>query len=137
MGNETDLAIQEIARHVYESLGSGHQETVYHRAMEVGLRLREDKIKYESGKVLELTYEGHYVGEGFADLVVGLGDDTIVVELKAVSQDMVKHDEQQLRNYMKILNVKRGLLINFQQLGKAKNSTKATELEIKPVSLTT
>jgi len=130
---ETDVAIREIARHVYESLGSGHRETVYHRAMEVGLRLREDKVKYESGKVPELTYEGHYVGEGLADLVVGLGNDTIVVELKAVSQSMGQHEEQQLRNYMKILNVKKGLLINFQQLGSPK---KATKPEIKPVSLT-
>jgi GxxExxY protein len=127
--------IKEIANDVYEELGSGHTEAVYHRAMEIGLRLHKDKIKYESGKVLELTYRGYYVGEGFADLLVGAGDDTIAVELKAVAQNMGRHEEQQLRNYMKVLKVNRGLLINFQHLNKAKSPKKLTELEIKTVSV--
>lgn len=135
MGNENDTnhtSIREIARDVYRVLGSGHPEIVYHRAMEVGLRLRN--IKYESQKVVELKYEEHYVGEGFPDLVVGSGDDTIVVELKAVSVTMGAPEEQQLRNYMKILNVKQGLLINFQQPGRRTiKNAKEPEPEIKEV----
>ena len=39
-------------------------------------------------------------------------------------------EEQQLRNYLKILGIKRGLLINFQQPGK---NPKKTRLEIREV----
>ena len=103
MTNELEAAIRKIAYEVYEELGSGHTETVYHRAMEVGLRLHEDDIKYESGKVLELTYQGYYVGEGFADLLVGSGENRIAVEQGRLSnQGMGRHEEQQLRNYMKV-----------------------------------
>src|ERR1039458_8247533 len=102
--------------------------------MEIGLRLHKKKIKYESGKVLELTYQGYYVGEGFADLLVGVGADKIAVELKAVAQNMGKHEEQQLRNYMKVLKVKHGLLINFQHLSNSKSPKTPTELQIRNVS---
>ena len=44
--------IKKIAKDVYKSLGSGHQECVYDKAMQVGLRLA--KIKYENQKVVEL-----------------------------------------------------------------------------------
>jgi len=39
-------------------------------------------------------------------------------------------EEQQLRNYMKLLGIQRGLLINFQQPGKKPGKTK---LEIREV----
>jgi PD-(D/E)XK nuclease superfamily protein len=40
------------------------------------------------------------------------------VELKAVSGDLGASEEQQLRNYMKILQVRYGILINFQHPGR-------------------
>jgi GxxExxY protein len=82
-----------------------------------------------------LTYQGYYVGEGFADLLVGSGAARIAVELKAVAQSMGRHEEQQLRNYMKVLKVKHGLLINFQHLSSSKAPKTATELQIRNVSL--
>jgi len=41
-------------------------------------------------------------------------------------------EEQQLRNYMKILGIPNGLLINFQQPGK---SPKKTRLEIREIEM--
>jgi hypothetical protein len=41
-------------------------------------------------------------------------------------------EEQQLRNYMKILKIKRGLLVNFQQPGK---SQRKTRLEMRGIKL--
>lgn len=115
MGNKTcKLKLQKlrkIAEDVYRTLGSGFQEVVYDRAMQVGLRV--SKIKYESQKVIELKYKKHYVGEGFSDLVVQLGKDKVILELKAVGSTLGAAEEQQLKNYMKILKVKCGLLVNF------------------------
>lgn len=127
MANRSDK-IKQIAQDVYRVLGSGFSENVYDRAMQVGLRLA--KIKYEGQKVVELKYKNHCVGEGYPDLV--LRQQKLIVELKAVGGEMGAAEEQQLRNYMKILKIKDGLLINFQQPGR---NQKKTRLEIKEVSI--
>lgn len=119
-----------IARDVYKTLGSGHSEAIYDKAMQVGLRLAG--FKYENQKVVELTYKGHHVGEGYPDLVVHLGKEKVILELKAVGGTMGAAEEQQIRNYIKIMGIRLGLLINFQQPGKKENGT---ELEIKEVEL--
>src|SRR5271170_6254568 len=119
--NQHAELIGEIAREVYRSLGSGFSEDVYDRAMQVGLRLAG--IEYESQKVVELKYLDHYVGEGYPDLLVHLGKQKVVVELKAVSSELGDCEEKQLRNYMKILGVEQGLLINFQTPGRKQGKT--------------
>jgi GxxExxY protein len=129
MANNADQ-IRRIARDVYRVLGSGFSEGVYDRAMQVGLRLAS--IRYEGQKVVELKYKEYYVGEGYPDLVVRLGREKLIVELKAVSGEMGASEEQQLRNYMKILKIKRGLLVNFQQPGKSQRKTRLEMREIKP-----
>jgi len=52
------------------------------------------------------------------------------VELKAVSGELGASEEQQLRNYMKILQVRYGILITFQHPGKKAGKTR---LEIRDV----
>jgi GxxExxY protein len=108
-------SIVKIAHEVYQSLGSGFSEEVYDRAMQVALRLAG--VEYESQKVVELKYLHHCVGEGCPDLLVHLGEQKVVVELKAVSSELGQCEEKQLRNYMKILGVEYGLLINLQTPG--------------------
>lgn len=121
--------IKQIAKDVYRALGSGFSEDVYDKAMQVGLRLA--KIKYESQKVVELKYKDHYVGEGYPDIIVGSGKDKLILELKAVGAALGASEEQQIRNYMKLLKIKHGLLINFQQPGKKEDKT---QLEIKEIN---
>jgi len=121
--------IKKIAEDVYKSLGSGFAEVTYDRAMQVGLRLA--KIKYENQKVVELKYKDHYVGEGFPDIIVNFGKDKVVIELKAVGGTLGASEEQQTKSYMKLLKIKHGLLINFQQ---PKKDGK-TNLEIKEVKI--
>jgi len=81
--------------------------------MQVGLRL--NKFAYEGQKVVELRYKDHCVGEGYPDLVVRVG----------------ASEEQQLRNYMQLLQISRGILINFQQPGKKPGKTRLDIREIK------
>lgn len=61
--------LKELGDDVYRTLGSGHTEAAYQKAMEVGLRLRH--MKFEAQKVLELKYRDHYVGECYIDILVG------------------------------------------------------------------
>ena len=81
-----------------------------------------------SRALVELKYKEHYVGEGYPDLVVHLGDE----KLKAISGELGASEEQQLRNYMTILKVQRGMLINFQQPGRKQGKTK---LDIRELAL--
>lgn len=92
---------------VFETLGPGHTESVYHRALEVALRL--SGTNYESEVIVPIMFHGYTVGNIRCDLIVG-GD--TIVELKAVSRLNDDH-RQQLRNYLQILNKPRGLLVNF------------------------
>lgn len=123
-----EQTILALAKDVYKRLGSGFDEKVYENAMAVGLRLA--KIPYQAQKVVELTYKEHYVGEGYPDLIVGIGKSRIVLELKATGKIGDK-EEQQIRNYLRILGIKQGLLINFQAPGQ--NTKGKTRLEIRQV----
>lgn len=119
----------DIATAVYQDLGSGHDEQVYHRAMEV--ELRERGINYESERRLELFYKKQYVGENFTDLIVRSGDGAVVVELKAKGT-AGPAEQQQVRKYMKLLGIRQGLLLNFPQYQKADGPIKT---DITPIAL--
>lgn len=122
--------IKKIANEVYGELGSGFDECVYQKAMEVGLRLA--KIRYESQKVVELKFKDHYVGEGYPDIIVNVNGNKLVVELKATGK-LGGKEEVQIRSYMKILKIPYGLLINFQSPGT--DVEKETQLEIREITL--
>lgn len=122
--------IRKLAEEVYGELGSGFDERVYQRAMEVGLRLA--KVRYENQKVVELKFKDHYVGEGYPDLIVDLNGIKLVLELKATGKIGGK-EEAQIRSYMKILNIPYGLLINFQAPGA--DLERETQLEIREIKI--
>ena len=122
--------IKKLAKEVYGELGSGFDERVYQKAMEVGLRLA--KIRYENQKVVELKFKDHYVGEGYPDLIVDLNGVKLVVELKAVNKVGGK-EENQTKSYMRILNIPYGLLINFQT--PSTDTEKETQLEIREIKI--
>jgi GxxExxY protein len=82
------------------------------------------KSDMKARKEVELKYREHYVGEGHPDLVVHLGNEKLIVELKAISGELGASEEQQLRNYITILKIQRGMLINFQQPGRKQGKTK-------------
>ena len=103
--------IKSVANEVYGQLGSGHSEVVYNKAMQTELRMRG--IDYEYEKVIPIEYKGVTVGHSRADLVVGKGNNRVVVELKCLSSTLAAQHKQQLRNYLVQLNLSIGMLINF------------------------
>ena len=111
--------ISELSKDIYRTLGSGHLETAYQKAMEVGLRLQ--RVKFEAQKVMELTYKDHYIGIENLDLLVEQDSQKVIVELKAAPPNLGPAEKQQILNYMKTLGVENGVLINFPQPGRKKN----------------
>src|SRR5215470_4187816 len=109
--------LRALTQDIYDKLGSGFDEVVYQKAFEVGLRLRG--VPYEAQRIVPVFYEGFYIGEGKPDLIVGDGVEKVVIELKAV--ESVGHKERvQIENYLRVLSIPYGLLINFPQPTKSK-----------------
>ncbi len=116
--------IEEMVRVVYMTLGPGYTESVYDKAVQI--ELRHSGMRFESQKVVEVKYEGQFCGYTFLDLLVSHEDlsgvDDLIIEFKATSSDLGYAEEEQLKSYMNNLNVKKGLLVNFKQSGKTKES---------------
>jgi GxxExxY protein len=92
---------------VYNELGYGFLEKVYERSMYI--ELRKSGLEVVSQQKLEVFYDGHLVGEYFADLVV---EGKVILELKC-AEGLSIENEAQLYNYLKAAELEIGLLMNF------------------------
>ena len=92
---------------VYNTLGHGHKEQVYQKALEKELTSQEVPFKREVN--LPVIYKDEKVGNYRPDFVI---DDKVIIEIKAV-EFMPKSYEQQLTHYLKSTNYELGLLVNF------------------------
>jgi GxxExxY protein len=93
---------------VYNEMGHGFFEEVYHEGLEMELTSRA--IPFVSKTVLPLFYKGRPMTKYYqVDLII-VGE--IVVELKAVRALVAEHDAQ-LINYLKATRKRVGYLINF------------------------
>ena len=96
-----------IAEGIWASLGPGYSESVYHCAFEVALR--RAGLYYETERIVPVFYDGQNVGHVRADLIV---ERKVVLELKSVGK-LNETYRIQTRNYLKLLNLEVGYLINF------------------------
>lgn len=92
---------------VYNTLGHGFIESVYHNAMI--LELVAQGFSVETEKAIAVYYENNVVGTFSADLVV---NSKIIIELKAKDTLHPAH-EAQLTNYLRATEIELGLLFNF------------------------
>ena len=105
---EYTSAIIECAIEVHKELGPGLLESVYEICL--GRLLEEKGIYIEVQKPLPVIFKDKPVGKEFyIDILV---DGCIIVELKSVNELLPIH-EAQIMTYMKLANIKLGLLINF------------------------
>jgi len=106
--DEISYKVIGAAIEVHKHLGPGLLESVYHNCMFHELRLQG--LYFKSQIVVPVNYKGLEIN---ADLRCDfLVDECLCVELKAVEGIAPIH-EAQLLTYMKLLNVPKGLLINF------------------------
>ena len=100
-------AVIGAAIEVHRVLGAGFLESVYENALTVEFKNRG--ISFERQKTISVTYKGHPIGENRLDFLI---ENTLVVELKAVSQLTPLHEALSL-SYLKATNCHLALLINF------------------------
>jgi len=94
---------------VYNTLGPGHKEIVYQKALEK--ELEAQKIPFVREQILDVKYRNFKVGKYIPDFIV---DNKVIIELKAV-EFMPKIYESQLIHYLKTTGFEVGLLVNFGQ----------------------
>ncbi|MCS5489208.1 GxxExxY protein [Algoriphagus limi] len=105
-----DLSYRIIgaAIEVHKQLGPGLLESVYQKCL--ALEFSDRKIEFKQELEIPITYKGHVLDTQFrCDFLV---EELIVVELKATS-DILPIHEAQVFNYMNILKIPKGILINF------------------------
>ena len=114
---EPDLELDELARavigagiEVHRRLGPGLDESLYHAALGIELRLRQ--VPFARQVEVHAEYKGEVIGKRRLDLLVG---GRLIVELKAVEALSPLHSAQ-LRSYLKIAKLPLGLLINFNTI---------------------
>ena len=100
--------IQGAVFEVYRVLGCGFSESVYQAALGKEFNLR--KIPYKSQPEILVSYKGELLEQSFKPDFICFGK--IVLELKATKETLEEH-KAQILNYLKIVNFKLGLLINF------------------------
>jgi len=108
--NENELSgiIVDRSLKIHRKLGPGLLESVYEEILSYELRKSDLACKRQIG--IPVIYDDIKMNIGFvADLIVG---DKVIVELKSVEKIMPVH-KKQLLTYLKLTEMKLGLLINF------------------------
>jgi GxxExxY protein len=110
--NQLSSDIIKAAINVHKELGPGLLESVYQICLAIELQTMGKKAQTEVP--VPIYYQNQIVNqEGFRlDLLV---EDTIVVELKSVSQIQDIH-KKQLLTYLRLAQKPLGLLINFNEV---------------------
>ena len=109
-GDET-RAIIGCVYDVFNGLPRFAEEALYQEAMEIALG--DAGIPFEAQKDVHPTFHGRNLAHTYRPDIICFGK--IVVELKSVSQLNPAHYGQ-LRNYMGLLGMKVGLLVNFHAM---------------------
>ena len=99
--------ILRIFYDVYNELGNGFLESVYHRSLV--LALGSAGLNVCSRVAIPVWFRGHEVGAFEADVLV---ERCVLLELKAVRTLDSSH-RAQLMNYLRATEIEVGLLLNF------------------------
>ena len=105
---EESEAVLGSAFEVMNSLGHGFHEKPYENALVAEFRLRNIPVAQQ--KRFPIHYKETKVGEYIPVLIVF---EKIIIDTKVISR-ITKHEVGQMINYLRISQLKLGLIINFQ-----------------------
>src|SRR4029077_1296334 len=114
--NEEKLLLKEevfqivgSAIEVLNTLGHGLVEKPYENALVVEFGLR--KIPFRQQPAFDILYKSHKIGLFVPDLIAF---DSIVVDTKVISR-ISYHERGLLWNYLRITNLRVGVILNFKR----------------------
>lgn len=108
--NEIAAIIVNTSYKIHLTLGPGLFESVYEEIL--AHELKEKGLRVERQKTIPVLWKKLKMDVGFrADLIV---EDKVIIEIKSVEKITLTH-KKQLLTYLKITDLKLGLLINFNE----------------------
>ena len=108
--NELASIVVDCCFHIRKSLGPGLFESVYEEVLSYELAKRGLVVKRQIE--VPVQWDDIYIGIGFrADIIV---ESKLIIELKSVEHVLPVH-QKQLLTYLKLTDLKLGLLINFNE----------------------
>ncbi len=108
--NEISKIIIDKCYHIHVELGPGMLESVYEEILY--FELINEGLNVERQKALPVYWKGIKMNVGFrTDLIV---ENKVIIELKSVESIAPVHPKQ-LLTYLKVADMKLGLLINFNE----------------------
>lgn len=96
---------------VFKELGYGHLEKTYQNA--VAVVFKEQNLRFKEQVFEEVEFHGEKIGKFFFDFLI---EDKVVLELKQGNY-FSKQNIEQIYNYLRVKNLKLGLLANFTRNG--------------------
>ena len=99
--------IRKAVFNVYNTLGYGHKEQIYQKALMEELTILD--IPYKAQPNIKVSYKDKNVGNYIPDFLI---DNRIIIEIKALEIFPVSL-EKQLIYYLKSTGYRLGLLVNF------------------------
>ncbi|HEX2786466.1 MAG TPA: GxxExxY protein [Ignavibacteria bacterium] len=108
--NELSKITLDCCFKIHSELGPGLLESIYEEIL--CYELTRTGLNYERQKEVSTIYQNINFGIGFrADLIL---ENKLILELKSVEEIRSVH-KKQLLTYLKLTNLKLGLLINFNE----------------------
>lgn len=108
--NEISKIVLDTAFEVYFKLGPGLLESIYEQIL--AIELKNKGLKIETQVPIPVFWKGNEIGTGYrADILI---ERKVLIELKSVEKVLPVHPKQ-LKTYLKVLDLKQGLLINFNE----------------------
>ncbi|SMG42321.1 GxxExxY protein [Marivirga sericea] len=108
--NEISSIILDCCFKIHSQLGPGIFESVYEEVL--SYEIRKEGLDVKRQFPIAVQWDNQTMGMGFrADLIV---EDKVIIELKSVESLQAVH-KKQLLTYLKLSNIKLGLLINFNE----------------------
>lgn len=106
--NEIATIVVDKCLLIHRKWGPGLFESVYEEVL--AYELEKSGLRVEKQKIIEVVYDDIKMDKGFrADIIV---ENKVILELKAVEHILPVH-QKQLLTYLKLTEMKLGLLINF------------------------
>lgn len=116
--NESKLIFKALSYKVlgilfatFNDVGFGHKEHFYQKA--VAVNLKDVGLKFQEQMPAKMSYKGKHIGIYYFDFLI---DDKIVLEIK-VRNYFSKKDIEQPYSYLKVKNLKLGIIAHFTRSG--------------------
>lgn len=108
--NELSKIVVNTCFQIHTKMGPGLFESVYEEIL--FYELNKQSLRVERQKIIPVIWEEIKMEQGFrADLVI---NDKLIIEIKSIEAIAPVH-QKQLLTYLKLTDIKLGLLINFNE----------------------